>query len=159
MPRPEIPRRITASASSIRVTAVRACRRVRNCPIGTTSAAAHRGHVDSIFELAFQHERGIGTEANTDHALAYYRVAAAENHLNAQYNLAVLLSRGGDVKPDLREAFFWAAAARNNARIRPRGELTLEKVSRLAQMIRERLPHQTASKAGLAATRLTGQPI
>jgi len=36
MPRPEIPRRITASASSIRVTAVRACRRVRNCPIGTT---------------------------------------------------------------------------------------------------------------------------
>ena len=122
-------------------------------------AAAHRGHVDSIFELAFQYERGIGTEANTDHALAYYRVAAAKNHLNAQYNLAVLLSRGGDVKPDLREAFFWAAAARNNARIRPRGELTLEKVSRLAQMIRERLPHQTASKAGLAATRLTGQPI
>ena len=94
-----------------------------------------------------------------DYALAYYRVAAAKNHLNAQYNLAVLLSRGGDVKPDLREAFFWAAAARNNARIRPRGELTLEKVSRLAQMIRERLPHQTASKAGLAATRLTGQPI
>ena len=52
------------------------------------------------------------------------------------------------MKPDLREAFFWAAAARNNARIRPRGELTLEKVSRLAQMIRERLPYQTASKAG-----------
>jgi len=69
-------------------------------------AAAHRGHVDSIFELAFQYERGIGTEANMDHALAYYRVAAAKNHLNAQYNLAVLLSRGGDVKPDLREAFF-----------------------------------------------------
>ena len=122
-------------------------------------AAAHRGHVDSIFELAFQYERGIGTEANTDHALAYYRVAAAKNHLKAQYNLAVLLSRGDDVKPDLREAFFWAAAAKNNARIRPRGELTLEKVSRLAQMIHERLPYQTASKAGLAATRLTGQPI
>ena len=43
------------------------------------------------------------------------------------------------MKPDLREAFFWAAAANNNARIRPRGELTLEKVSRLAQIIRERL--------------------
>ena len=67
-----------------------------------------------------------------------------------------MLSRGGDVKPDLREAFFWAAAANNNARIRPRGELTLEKVSRLAQMIRERLRYQTASKAGVAATRLTG---
>ena len=92
-------------------------------------AAAHRGHVDSIFELAFQYDRGIGSKANTNHALAYYRVATAKNHLNAQYNLAVLLSRGGDVKPDLREAFFWAAAANNNARIRPRGELTLERES------------------------------
>ena len=63
------------------------------------------------------------------------------------------------MKPNLREAFFWAEAARNNARIRPRGELTLEKVSRLAQMIRERLPHQSASKPELAATRLNGQPI
>ena len=92
-------------------------------------AAANKGHVDSVCELAFQYKHSIGTEANTDYALAYYRVAAAENHLNAQYNLAVLLSRGGDVKPDLREAFFWAAAANNNARIRPRGELTLERES------------------------------
>jgi len=63
------------------------------------------------------------------------------------------------VKPDLREAFFWAAAANNNARIRPRGELTLEKVSRLAQIIREMHPHQTGSKTGFAVTRLTGQSI
>ena len=69
-------------------------------------AAAHKGHVDSVFELAFQYELGIGTEANTDHPLAYYRVAAAKNHLKAQYNLAVLLSRGDDVKPELREAVF-----------------------------------------------------
>ena len=34
-------------------------------------AAAHRGHVDSIFELAFQYERGIGTEANTDLSLIH----------------------------------------------------------------------------------------
>ena len=89
-------------------------------------AAAHKGHVDSVFELAFQYERCIGTEANTDHALAYYRVAAVKNHLKEQYNLAILLSRGDDVKAGLREAFFWAAAAKNNARIRPSGELTLE---------------------------------
>ena len=69
-------------------------------------AAAHKVHVDSVFQLAFRYERGIGTEANTDHALAYYRVAAAKNHLNARYNLVVLLSRGDDVEPDLREAFF-----------------------------------------------------
>ena len=92
-------------------------RRSQNCH----KAAANKGHVDSVCELAFHYERGPGTEANTDHALAYYRVAAAKNNLKAQYNLAVLLSRGDDVKPDLREAFFWAAAAKNNARIRPRG--------------------------------------
>ena len=92
-------------------------------------AAANKGHVDSVCELAFHYERGTGTEANTDHALAYFRVAAAKNHLKAQYNLAVLLSRGDDVKPDLREAFLWAAVAKNNARIRPRGELTLERES------------------------------
>ena len=47
-------------------------------------AAAHKGHVDSVFELAFQYEHGIGTKANTDHALAFYRIGAARNHLNAQ---------------------------------------------------------------------------
>ena len=119
-------------------------------------AAAHKGHVDSVFKLAFQYERGIGPEANTEHALANYRVAATKKHLKALYNLAVLLSRCDNVKTDLREALLWAAAAKKNARIRPRGELTLEKVKRLAQMIRERLLHQTASKAGIAATRLTG---
>ena len=78
-------------------------------------AAAYKGYFDSLFELAYKYKRGIGTKANTDHALADYRVAAAKNHLNAQYNLAVLLSCDGDVKPNLREAFFWAGAAKNNA--------------------------------------------
>lgn len=122
-------------------------------------AAATAGHVSAIFELAFQYERGVGTEVDMDKALTLYRIAAAKNHLNAQYNLAVLLSHGGKVEPNLREAFFWVTAAQHNARIRPRGELTFEKVSELARIIRAKVPHQTASKAGRAATRLTGQPI
>ena len=109
--------------------------------------------------MAFQYAHGISTETNTNHALANYRVTAAKNHINAEYNLAVPLSRGGNVRPDLHEAFFWAAAARSNARIHPRSKLALEKISKLAQMISERLPYQTASKAGLATARLTGQPI
>ena len=63
------------------------------------------------------------------------------------------------MKTDLREAYFCATEAKNNASIRPSGELTLEKVSRLTKMIRDRLPHATASKGGLAATRLTHKPI
>ena len=63
------------------------------------------------------------------------------------------------MKPDLREAYFLATAAKKNARIQPRDELTLERASRLTQLIRDRLPRQIAFKAGLAATRLTDQPI
>lgn len=61
-------------------------------------AAAKKGHVGAVFELAFQFERGIGTDANMETALRFYRIAAHNNHLNAQFNLAVLLSRGGAVK-------------------------------------------------------------
>lgn len=122
-------------------------------------AAARKGHVGAIFELAFQFERGVGTEADINRAVSLYRIAARKNHLNAQYNLAVLLSQGGDIKPNLREAYFWIMAAQHNASIRPRGELTFEKVSLLARIIRTKLPHQIASKASRAATSLTGQPI
>lgn len=122
-------------------------------------AAANKGHVPAIFELAFQFERGVGTEADLNRAVSLYRIAAGKNHLNAQYNLAVLLSRGGDIKPDLREAYFWVKAAQHNASVRPIGALTFERVSELARTIRARLPHQIASKADYAATRLTGQPI
>lgn len=122
-------------------------------------AAARKGHVGAVFELAFQFERGVGTDADIHKAVGLYRIAARKNHLNAQYNLAVLLSRGGEIKPDLREAYFWITAAQHNASVRPQGELTYEKVAHLARTIRAKLPHQIASKAVRAATRLTGQPI
>lgn len=122
-------------------------------------AAARKGHVGAIFELAFQFERGVGTDADINRAVSLYRIAARKNHLNAQYNLAVLLSQGGEIKANLREAYFWIMAAQHNASVRPRGELTFEKVSQLARLIRSKLPHQIASKASRAATSLTGQPI
>jgi len=121
--------------------------------------AAAMGHVGAIFELAFQYERGIGTMADMEKALKLYRIAAHHNHLNAQFNLAVLLSRSSQTKRDLREAYFWAIAAQHNARIRPRGALTYERVSKLARQIRGALPSQTARRATRAATVLTGQPI
>ena len=122
-------------------------------------AAARKGHVGAIFELAFQYERGIGTNADMQTALRFYRLAAHHNHLNAQFNLAVLLSRGGTVKANPREAYVWALAAQHNARTRPQGALTFEKVTKLVRQIRSTLPHQAASQATRAATRLTGQPV
>ena len=122
-------------------------------------AAAKKGHVGAIFELGFQFERGIGTNADMKTALQFYRVAAHHNHLNAQFNLAVLLSRGGGVKANPREAYFWALAAQHTARTKPQGALTFEKVTKLVRQIRSTLPHQSASRASRATTILTGQPI
>ena len=121
--------------------------------------AASTGHIGAIFELAFQYERGIGAAADMNKALQLYRIAAHHNHLNAQFNLAVILSRGGTVKPDLREAYFWALAAQHRARTHPRGPLTVERLTKLVRQIRSALPHQAASQATRAATRLTGQPV
>ena len=45
--------------------------------------AAQRGHVGAVFEVAFQFERGIGTERDVKRAIRLYRLAAQSNHLNA----------------------------------------------------------------------------
>lgn len=122
-------------------------------------AAAKKGHVGAVFELAFQFERGIGTDANMETALRLYRIAAHNNHLNAQFNLAVLLSRGGAVKANPHEAYFWALTAQHNASIKPQGALTFERVTRLVRQIRASLSHQAASRVSRVAIKLTGQPI
>ena len=45
--------------------------------------AAAGGHVNAIFEMAFQLERGIGTKADMPKAIRFYSIAAGNNHLNA----------------------------------------------------------------------------
>jgi hypothetical protein len=121
--------------------------------------AAATGHVASIFEAAFQFERGIGTARNMDRAIQLYQVAARANHLNAQFNLAVLLSNRKAERNDLQQAYFWAIAAQNNAFRAGDGRLTEAGITRLVTSIRSRIPHAAAAKASAAAARLTGQPV
>ena len=121
--------------------------------------AAKSGHVGAVFEVAFQFERGIGTEPDLKRAIRLYQLAAHSNHLNAQYNLAILLSNGNGVEPDLQQAYFWATAAQNNAVRAPNRVLTESRISSLARTIRARLPYQKAAQASTAAARLTGQPV
>ena len=121
--------------------------------------AAAGGHVNAIFEMAFQLERGIGTKADMTKAIRFYSIAAGTNHLNAQYNLAILLSRPDAAPPDLKRAYFWAIAARHNAIRTSDPSLTEERVDIVVRTIRARIPHQVAAQAYHAAARLTGQPI
>ena len=126
--------------------------------------AAASGHVASIFEVAFQFERGIGTNRNREQAIRLYQVAASANHLNAQFNLAVLLSHQTAGREQLQQAYFWAIAARHNAIRKQTGRggddlLSDTRITRLAAAIRSRIPHQAAAQASSAAARLTGQPV
>ena len=121
--------------------------------------AAATGHVASIFEAAFQFERGIGTARDMDRAIHLYQIAARANHLNAQFNLAVLLSQHEAERQDLQQAYFWAIAASNNAVRTGTDEMKGHRIAALIRYIRSRIPHQVAAQASSAAARLTGQPI
>lgn len=120
---------------------------------------AAAGHVSSIFEAAFQFERGIGTARDMGRAIQLYRIAARANHLNAQFNLAVLLSHQKAERKDLQQAYFWAIAARNNAVRTGAGDRQESRITALLGSIRPRIPHQSAAQASSAAARLTGQPV
>ena len=123
------------------------------------SRAASAGHVSSIFEVAFQFERGIGTARDMGRAIHLYRIAARANHLNAQFNLAVLLSHRKAEHKTLQQAYFWAVAARNNAVRTGAGDRQISRIATLLDSIRPRIPYQTAAQASSAAARLTGQPV
>ena len=121
--------------------------------------AAAKGHVASIFEAAFQFERSIGTAWDMGRAIHLYQLAARANHLNAQYNLAVLLSHREAKRDDLQQAYFWAIAARNNAVRAGNDKMSDRRITQLIKAIRTRIPHQAAAQASSAAARLTDQPV
>jgi hypothetical protein len=121
--------------------------------------AAQQGHIGAAFELAFQFERGIGTNTDLKRARLLYKVAARQNHLNAQYNLAILLAAGSGGKADFKQAYMWVLAAHSNALKTSHTVLTPQRVSQLAQKIRTRIRYHDALKARRGAIRLTGFDI
>jgi len=121
--------------------------------------AAAAGHVASIFEAASQFERGIGTAKDVNMAIHLYRIAAKARHMTAQFNLAVLLSHAKAEPAELRQAYFWAIMAWNNAASRNGDTVPQPRIIQIAKSIRSRIPHQMAVQASSAAARLVGQPV
>ena len=54
------------------------------------------GNTDAQFDLAQRYEQGVGVAQNTPQAIKYYRLAAAQQDLRAEYNLAILYLDGRD---------------------------------------------------------------
>ena len=74
---------------------------------------AKAGEASAQAVLASLLERGLGGAADHEGAVSWYRKAAAQEHLHAQFSLAVILAERGDIS----EAADWfeAAAAQGDA--------------------------------------------
>ena len=78
------------------------------------SKAANAGKADSQYILAHMHEYGLGVDKSSDLAIDYYRKAALQGHVLAQYALGQLLLNcelHSDTKNGDGEAFKWIEKA------------------------------------------------
>lgn len=64
---------------------------------------ASLGNSDAQFELAQRYDLGISVKQDTALAIKYYRLAAAQQDLRAEYNLAIMYLEGRDATTDHRK--------------------------------------------------------
>lgn len=60
--------------------------------------AAKRGYADGYYNLAVQHEKGLGVKKDFQKAVKYFRKAASQGHTSAQNSLSTMY-RAGYIKP------------------------------------------------------------
>lgn len=72
---------------------------------------AQKGHAEFQNALAYMYQYGLGMEANSFKAVAWYQKAAHQGDVEAQYNLAYLLATD---KTTLEESAFWMRTAAKN---------------------------------------------
>ena len=70
-------------------------------------AAAEKGHVSSMSELALCYELGCGVEASDDEALDWYRKAANLGHSASHYSVGEHFEEARGVNMDHEEACLW----------------------------------------------------
>lgn len=70
-------------------------------------ALAQQGHPVAQFNLGIKYDFGQGVEKDPEHAVRWYRLAAAQGHGSAQFNLAGMYFEGLGVQRDLVRATMW----------------------------------------------------
>ena len=90
----------------------------------TLLTLAQQGHPTAQFNLGVKYDFGQGVERDAEHAVRWYRLAAAQGHGGAQFNLGGMYFEGVGVPHDLVRATMWftlsaeagvAGAAKNRA--------------------------------------------
>jgi len=74
-------------------------------------AAAKKGNVKAMYNLAVANAQGRGTKVDPAQAAHWFWVAAMLGYVDAEYNLAVLYERGQGVPQSLINAYKWYAIA------------------------------------------------
>ncbi len=69
------------------------------------------GNSSAQFDIAVMYQYGIGVEKNAEQALKFYQLAAAQQDLQAEYNLGLLYLLGTDMQPDYTKATDWLTDA------------------------------------------------
>lgn len=105
---------------------------------------------DSLYNLGYMHQEGLGVVSDLDLAIEYYKSAAAFGHSNAETNLGNLYRDGRGVHFDLVEAQYWYSIAASRGHPEAANELAilLEKKNATPDQVAEL--YQIACKANYA---------
>ena len=85
-------------------------------------AAALRGNLKAMHDLAIAYAEGQGTGQNSERAAAWFNRAAGQGYVDSQFDLAVLYERGDGVRQNPKAALKWylVAAKAGDAQARDR---------------------------------------
>lgn len=112
-------------------------------------AAASKGNLKAMHNLAIAYAEGIGTDKDEKKAAEWFSRAAERGYVDSAFDLAVLYERGIGVPQDLKEALTWYGIA---ARM---GDAPAEE---RVNVLQSQISHEAASLADEAAKNFTPVP-
>lgn len=138
----------------------------RRSAIFSLVAKAETGESDSEGELGLRYANGDGVPHDFVEAVKWWRKAAEQNHVGAQYNLGLCYYQGAGVLQDYVEALKWlnlAAISGEAPRIQSRDALarlmTAQDVAKAQQLARRFLEDRDkVSEASVSPTRAPQTP-
>ena len=98
------------------------------------AAAAAKGNVKAMHNLAIAYLSGDGVEKNTATAIDWFTKAAKGGYVDAAMNLAVLYDRGDGIDRSPRQALHWydEAATKGDTEAKRRAKTLRKQLSRVA---------------------------
>ncbi len=100
-----LPQKVLAELSEVEISSI--------LSFQLNQSKANQGDADAQFNLALLYYNGTGTPQDTRYAIYWYKKAAVQGHVNAQYFLWKLYhnGHGEEVPQDPKKAVYWLTKA------------------------------------------------